>query len=211
VQVSELKTALRRYGFDESDPLLTWLNAAYLNWVLAAYNWPFLEAAPYSMVASSGVATLVLPANADRIVTVKEQTHGEVLKYYERTKFEREIADHTVTGTPRYFTVTGLTGVELWPVPDISTNLRIVYLESRNELVDDSDVPDCPANLHYAIVQAAAAIALQAENEEERAQTAEEQANNSINRVWSKYAGARTKGEDGTVTDAMGYGGSYGY
>jgi hypothetical protein len=89
--------------------------------------------------------------------------------------------------------------------------MRVVYHSSRDELVNDTDVPEIPKELHYAIVQGAAAIALQAENEEERAQTAEDQFNKSVGRVWSRLAGPAAMDGTSAVRDVMGYGSSYGY
>jgi len=203
---TELKTALKRYGFDDSDPLDSWLNAGYLDWVCQAYDWPFLQMPPIVIATGIGVSNVVLPSDVGHIMTVKNLDNGQKLSAMERTEFERVVNDPTEGGLPIYYVMTGLDVVTVWRVPNIPVNLRVVYARKLPELVNAGDVPLIPASLHYAIVQAGAAIALQSENEEERSENAEKQFTNTVNRTWSRMSGSQHRDEPPTVTDVMGYG-----
>lgn len=203
MQLTELQTLLKRYGFDDKDPITSWLNVG-IDWVVDARNWPFLtEGTTVSLTAGNN--GLTLPADARRLITAKcVETHNK-LDPMERTEFERTIEDPTVTGPPQLYVATDLTALKVYPTPDASYTMRIFYVKNIDRLVNPTDEPQLPVSLHYAIVQAAAAIALQAENEEERAQTAESQFENTIARTWGALSGPASQDEPRTVTDVMGY------
>lgn len=205
--ISEQKTALKRYGFDDNDPLLTWLKAAMYE-VIRAYNWPWLYSSAQIVVAA-GASALALPADAFRIQSIKDLTHpGIKLRSRERTRFDREIADTTVTGKAQFYCLTGLTTVQLWPVLDSQTTFQVTYHRKVVEPVNDTDTMDIPLDLHYTVVHGAAAIALQAESEEERSSVAQNQFESAILAAIGQYA-PKDEDEPKQVVDVMGYGYEY--
>lgn len=210
--LDELKTALKRYGFDDSDPLETWLNAAKDDLVESA-NWPWLMVRS-TIVVAAGIGSFSLPSDGLRPVSIRNQTVGLAkLEMWPVTRWEREIDDFTAQGTPMYYTIFNVGGsnpsgtpvaVEVWPIPDVTTTFRLVYEAAISDLVNPTDEPFLPRNLHYGIVQRAASIALQAENEEDRAQTAQGEFEATLNRALTKGS-SLTLDEPQAVVDVMGY------
>lgn len=206
MQLSELKTLLKRTGFSDSDPLSSWLNIG-MNWVLDSRDWPFLiKLASDTVVA--GTPAITLPTDFRRLITLKCVDTNNKLDPMEITEFEREISDPTVTGPPMLYLVFGDL-IDVYPTPDATYNMRLFYIKNIPALSLDTDEPELPNSLHYAVVQAAATVALQAENEEERAQTAEQEFESTIARAWRSLSGASSSDEYRTVTDVMGYTGGY--
>jgi hypothetical protein len=156
-----------------------------------------------------GSATLALPADTRRVVTIKCVDTRNKLDPMEITEFEREIGDAEATGPPSLYFMTAPNEVSIYKVPDAPYTMRVFYIKDIARMDSDTDEPDLPVSLHYAVVQAASVVALQAENEEERAQTAESEFENTIARAWRGLSGAASGDEPRTVTDVMGYTGGY--
>lgn len=206
MQRSELKTLLKRTGFNDKDPLDSWLNIG-IDWVVDSRDWPFLTKLT-TVLMSPGNAALAMPAEARRPITIKCVDTGNKLDPMEITEFEREIEDPGETGPPSIYLVVG-GSVSIYRVPDVAYTMRLFYIEDIARMSSDTDEPELPTSLHYAVVQAAAVVGLQAENEEERAQTAEQEFENTIARAWRGLSGAASGDEPRTVTDVMGYTGGY--
>lgn len=208
MNLTQLQVALKRYGFDDTDPLTTWLNAAMHDFE-ASYDWPFLEVMPYQTVVTPGANTIVLPSDCMKVMYIKDMTSFSKLKYYERHKFIRNIQDPTDVGQAEVYTLVGTTNLQIWRVLQLPTTFEIMYQASCPDMVNSSDVPGTtetpfPAIVQYAIVQYAAAIALQAENEEDRAKTAMQEYQATLMRLMGKF-GERELDEPTTVEDAQGY------
>lgn len=203
--VSQLLQSLRRYGgFDTDDPLIEWLNAAYHEFE-DAYDWPFLETRDIVTVsAAPGEDAITGPTNLFKVIILKDLTNVNTLDYLPEIDLYRGINDLTSTGSPLYFTLTGST-IRLWPVPETAVTFDLVYQVQLPDLAATSDIPAIPARYHYGLIYGAAAIGLQAESEEDRAQAAETKFNEYIGRAISKLS-SRRLGEPDTVSDAMGYG-----
>jgi hypothetical protein len=186
VKLSELETALKRYGFDDEDPLSTWLNAAK-NEIVDEHDWPFLISRT-TVVLPALTNTLPSLTNFFKVISIRDQETGRPkLEYYEPTRYEREIDDFAVSGIPRIYTTFDGSSIEAWPRPDVDRSLRVVFHTLVPDMSGPDDVPGLPLGLHYAIVQRAASIALQAENEEERAQTAQSEYATALDRAIRKY------------------------
>lgn len=202
--LGEIKTALKRFGFDDDDPLTAWINEAYRQF-LDAYQWPFLEAIS-SEDTVVGVDSLNLPADFFSMITARITTASTNLEYMGRIQFENEIQDPTKTGKPTIYTLVGMDGLVLYPIPDAVYTVRYYYKKFMSPLVDDIDVPFIGLSYyHYTLVQGAAAVGLQAENEEDRASTALENFSSGIATAIAAF-GTKQTGEYGQVRDTQGYG-----
>lgn len=200
--VSEGKTALKRFGFDDSDPLLVWLNAGFHE-LEDAFAWPFLLVVA-DITLSAGTSLVTTPADFRKPHSIRNQTVGAKLRYVTISWFEREVDDATSTGPPEVYTMIGEV-IQVWPVPTEDTILRTVYQTKLDEMAADGAEMSGPDAFHYPIVQKAAALALQAENEEERAKNADEQFLLAVNRLWGIYS-TTEEDEPQQVVDVMGYG-----
>jgi hypothetical protein len=200
------QTLLKRYGFDNSDPLNSWLDEGQ-EMVEDAHDWPFLQFVA-TINAVAGASTLVLPSDFFKVQSIRDVTHGGKLAYMDIEGFEREVDDPTVPGKPYLYTVTGTQTIQLYPVLDSDTLFRVVYqrrLTLVSTLASDGTPLDGDAHFHYPVVLAAAFTALMAENEEKRAQTALGQFDNAVEQRWQKYSSVQID-EPEQVVDVMGYG-----
>lgn len=212
--LEEMEVALKRYGFDDTDPLAAWLNAA-MHDLEDDFDWPWLEAIPSLVTMAVGSSTITLPEDTLKIITVKDLTNLSKLKFFNRHRFAREITDSTEIGLPEVYTLTGTNIIQIWRVLSSSVEFEIVYQARTPNLIEPEDVPTTsgnmwPANTSYPIVQRAAAIGLQTENEEERAKSAQEQFDKALERLRKKFA-EQELDEPDTVQDVMEYGGTNGY
>lgn len=173
---AELKTALKRYGFDDDDPLDIWINAAR-NELVSDLPFPVMDAeASFVTVAGDGNLSDNLPADFLKVIALTDDTDvgdSGSLDYMDYRMFRREIPDRSTQGQPTIFTVRNLNNITVYPVPDRTTTWDLLYQKSVTQLTDDSHVPsELPVQFHYPIVPRAAAIGLSAENEEERSEKA---------------------------------------
>jgi hypothetical protein len=206
----EMETVLKRYGFETADPLLAWLNAA-LKEVESTADWPWLEEGPVEIKVGSGSKTIILPTDIGKIMGVKDITNEFKLVYYDRRKFMRLIFDNTEEGLPEVYTLVGLNAIQIWRVLQSETTFEVLYQGVTPKLTKAEDEPTTgthvwPDTTHYPIVMRAASLALQAENEEERAKTAQSEYDAALLRLVGKYCGERELDEPTTVEDAQGYG-----
>lgn len=208
MDLAQLQTALMRYGFDQTDPLTTWLNAAMHDFE-SCFDWPFLEVSPIRVPMPVGANTITLPSDCLKIMYVKDMTQFAKLKYYTRNKFVRVVSDPDDMGLAEIYTLVNTNQIQIWRVLGSPTTFEVMYQSMCPDMVNPTDEPGTaelpfPNIVHYAIVQGAAYIALQAENEEDRATTALNQYQASLLRFMGKF-GERELDEPTTVEDAQGY------
>lgn len=206
-----MKAALKRYGFDDSDPLATWLNAALHEFESTA-DWVWLEEGPTVSSVVAGANTLALPGDAYKIITLRDVDHNCKIKYWNRHKFTRNIQNQADAGQIEVYTLLNTTVLQFWRTPIVPTNLEVVYQALCPDMSGDSDVPGTgvtpfPVFCHYPIVMRAASIALQAENEEDRAKTAQSEYERGLMTCLGKN-NERELDEPETVEDTQGYGSS---
>lgn len=209
MNLETMETALRRFGFDKQDPLATWINAA-MHDLEDCFDWPWLESKATLEAMPSGSSTITLPANALKVITIKDMTNFIKLEYYDRHKFVREIKEPEEVGQPTVYTLVNTTEIQVWRILQEAITFEVQYQATTPDLVLAASEPTTgtsvwPPNTHYIIVQKAAAIALQAENEEERAKNALEQYTKAVENLMRKF-GERELDEPSTVQDVMGYG-----
>jgi hypothetical protein len=205
MHVSAAKTALKAFGFDDSDPLNTWLDEGKLK-IEEAYDWPLLQVINNAIVVNAGISTIALPGTAFKVQSLRDMTVGRKLNQVDILTFELEVDDPTDQGPPEIYTQTALTTIQLWRVPDQQTTFRVVYQDSLgdiNSLADNVSMPG-PARLHYQMVLHAAGVGLQAVNEEDRAEKAIGAAEAALMRTVRKYSA--NLDESKQVQDTMGYG-----
>lgn len=203
--VSVGQTALKRFGFDDNDPLLVWMNEG-MHQFEDSHDWPFLQLVT-TVATVVGDSTLVLPAALHKVVSIRDMTGFNKLQYMTITEFDREIDIPTTAGAPLFYTITGTETIQLYPVVDKVRSFRVVYQMELTDMSSTGVEMPGPTRIHYPIVQGAAAIALQAENEEDRAVNAKTQFDAAIDRLWTKYSSVELD-EPQQVTDAMDYGSS---
>lgn len=206
-----METALQRYGFDTSDPLAVWLNAAVHD-IEAMYDWPFFEEGAYQFVAQAGVQEIALPADFLKVITLWDSDHQCKLQRWDYHKFKRDIQSPLDQGSPEIYTILNLNQIILWRVPLTNTNFELVYQATTADMVNPTDVPTSagiawPNIMHYPIVVRAAATALMAENEEDRAKSALDEFQRMILNCMGKFS-ERELDEPLTVEDAQGYAGA---
>jgi hypothetical protein len=204
-----MQTALERYGFDDSDPLELWINSA-LHEVEGAFDWPWMYEGPITTVIPAGANNITLPNDFLKVFAIKDLDHLAKIKFWNRHKFTRLIQDETDPGLVELYTLVGTSQIQFWRVPVTDTNIMIIYQATTPDLVNPTDMPvtagnTWPAMMHYPIVQRAASIALQAENEEDRAKTAQDEFDRALMRCMGKFSEDQLDEPD-TVEDAQGYG-----
>lgn len=212
MNLGAMKTALKRYaGVDATDPLVDWVNAA-LHEFEEAYDWPFMETVANQPTVAAD-AQLTLPsdffklAKAKVVIAAGASVARSALTYVPRLRFEDESTyDPFTTGEPTHYTLIGMDQMLVWPIPDGVYTVRVFYQKSLVDLAADADVPGLPSRYHYTIVEGAAVRALQAESEEDRAETARGIFEDSIDRHITKLGGAKQAGEFQQTRDVMEYG-----
>lgn len=201
--VSEGKTALKRFGFSDEDPLLIWLNAA-MRELEEAEDWTFLQLkATFNIVA--GDVAISLPSPPVKLYSIRDMTGKKKLTFMTRSEFEREISDPTVRGAPSTYTTQGSAQVTLYPASDSTRSLQVFYQSEFVDMVNDVDTMQGPTRVHYTIVMLAASIGLHAENEEDRARSIHDRAVERILAHQSFYSDTQLD-EPQQVTDVMSYG-----
>lgn len=212
MNLEEMETALKRYGFDSSDPLKTWLNAA-MHEIEADHDWSFLEGKIENVAATPNTAPISIPGQAGKVIAVRDTTNNRKLVFYDYWRFFREIEEPEQKGQPVLYTLQqGFLFINLWPLPEAAYKYAILIQLLTKDMVAVGDVPktgsvtgEWPLAMHYAIVLKAAVIALFAENEEERGEKLQKQFDQLMERLRRKY-GDRTLDEPDSVVDVMGYG-----
>jgi len=204
MNLTDLETAVKRYGFDDSDPISTWVNAAMFD-VAAATDWPWLEELLSPIALASGSQLISLPSDLAKIISLRDITNLVKIDYMNRRAFERDIQDPASTGQPQYYTLVGSNNIQIYPTSDGNYNVALYYQREIASLVNPTDVPDMPERTHYAIVLGAVRYALIAESEEERAQAAETTYNDALGRLMTFY-GMRELDDPAQVQDTAGYG-----
>jgi hypothetical protein len=204
--VAEQQVLMKRYGFDDGDPIIDWLNAA-MHDIEAMSDWPWLEQEA-SIATVAGNNLLPLAVTHFKVISVRDMTNNKKLQMMDRTQFDREIFDPTITGNPRFYIIQSPGYgelIQLYPVPSSIFQMQVFYVAQCTDVVAGStSPPPIPEILHYPMVVHAAYLALMAENEEDRAQTAQKQFETMMNNVRLRY-GARTSDEPEQVVDAMRY------
>lgn len=212
MNLSEMQTALKRYGFDDSDPLTTWLNAAMREFEIA-YNWRCL------------LTEVVLPVTSgfidftehSKILSVQyfdsESRLSEPLEFLEYRRFlDIQYSDPANSlnqnSLPQYYSFfrDGNSNPKLIIYPQSTViGVRVMYLK---KLLDISEANPCglPSEYHYTIVRGAAAIGLEAENEEDRAAVAWGRFHDAIERASAREYPTTIDGNQ-QVVDVQGYGG----
>lgn len=204
-----MQTALLRYGFDVTDPIATWLNASKNDFAMEA-DWTFLEEGPVTVTMASG-NTITLPSDIQKIITLKDNTNLCKLEYWSRRKFTRYIRDETETGYPEVYTLVGTNQIQLWRTPTTSINYQVLYQAISPDMVNAGDMPlsgstAWPVATHYPLVVRAAAMALMAENEEDRAKVALGEYQSMMTNLLARFTDERELDDVDSVQDVQGYG-----
>jgi hypothetical protein len=207
MNVAALKTIVRRYGFDDSDPLLTWLNEG-MRIVEDERRWTFREkTASVVMPALGSLERASIASDLAKIRWVRSYPTGfedVKLSFREPMWLETEFGEtETDVSGGTYWTWTN-DSLFVFATPEVDLPLKVRYVSLKPELTSDSDVPGLPQPFHYCIALAAAMIALMAENEEDRAGTAQQQLASRLDTLAANWAEREADMPTG-VSDVMGY------
>jgi len=213
MKVAEIKTALKRYGFNDKDPLLEWINAAYHEIESAHTKWSFLEESEVGTISpgEDPDGRFNVSGGVKRFIKVRDITDeatgggdGVDLEFWDRRKLQREIPNLRAVGKPEIFSILGASTIQVYPVPSDEREIESTYIQELPDLVDDEDEPLIPVANHYTIVRGAAYIGLQAENEEERAASAQAQFESDLQKMIDGDL-ARQLGAPSSVEDVEEY------
>lgn len=203
MDLTALKTALKTYGFADSDPLETWINAA-MHALEDESNWPFLQKLG-STLTVAGVDTVSLPSDIAKLHTLRITTESDALIYVPRATWEDGVDDPTETGVPSHYTLIGMKSALLYRVPDAVYTLRSTYKAREPDLTGANSPVLIPAAHHYTIVYKAAAIALGAEGDSSsEANEAKDSYVEDVGRMMTLYSTQQSSEVD-QVRDVMGY------
>jgi hypothetical protein len=206
VILSEMKTALKRFGFDDTDPLAIWLNAA-MHEFEDEYKWTFTELLTTGTL-TSGTLTLTVPSTYVRTIalTFTAPSMENPLNYITYRDYQQRRADDggAISGVPMYWTK-GPGGLIVHPVPDADRSYEHIFRARSDDMVSDASSPAfIPLEYHYALVEGAAAIGLAVDNSEERVADHRSIFEAAMARAAGKYL-SRTEGNRDQVRDAQGY------
>lgn len=213
--LSEARTLLKRYGFDENDPIDLWLKGGLLEFC-NTYDWPFNhKTLTVTQPANSGLVSLPgIPEGLVKTIIVKDLTNDKKLTYMEPTRFYRELETAQLdSGGAQYYTVTGGNlgsgsgtgpGIILWPNQSVDASYWVLYQGFSSFPSNGSDPLPIPDPCCQSVVTAAAIVALQSENEEERAQTEQAMFDSQVARLINRY-NPDHRDEPSQVVDTQGY------
>lgn len=204
----QMKTLVKRHGFDDLDPLDDWVNAG-MHEVEKEKPWDFLEDL-VSAATTLGSNTMLAPPNTKTVISVKYTDATYSLDEITVSEFQRCVPLPLTSGRAQRFCVVGGP-----PSPELNFDrlmdqvytlqFHVRYAEA--DLAADGDSPTyIPTTLHMAIVLRATAFGLSAENEEDRAAAKLQEYQDLINKTWSDI-GQNTDSPK-YVQDVMNYGGN---
>lgn len=213
MNLGTMKTALSRIaGVDSTDPLADWINAG-MHEFEDAYDWPFLEGLTALTTTANSPTPVSVPTDLEKVIEIKvtvalgANVVRPALRYVPKIHMDEGTFDPIAKGEPTYYTLLGNNSISFWPIPNGVYSATLYYQAFLPDLVGDSDTPvGVPTKYHYTIVRAAAMLALDAESEEDRAETARTVFEDRVERHISKLGGSKQSGSFNTVRDAMGYG-----
>jgi hypothetical protein len=196
------------FGFTATDPLLDWINEANAQFV-EAYDWPWLKK-EVSGVLSIGADVLstippasVVPDAMSIIVTSGSNAVSVPLDYLPASEYRTTCIGSTM-GTPLYWTKISDTDYRITPPSDTAYGYTISYTDIAETFTSDANTPQLPSRYHYALVRGAAAIGLDSDNQEERADRQQERFQEIIDRAMAKYR-SEQQGRFSKIRNAAGY------
>jgi hypothetical protein len=188
VNVGQIKTSVKRFGFEDTDPLLDWINEANAQFV-EAFDWPWLKKTLFGFL-TPGTNTLPIlpPLSAMPISVVIGVNNSSVpLSYKSFTEFATTTL-FTDLGVPRFWTKMSDTQFFVAPIPDQDYGYTMYYTAAAETFTADTDIPLIPLRYHFALVRGAAAIGLDTENQEDRAATQQQRFQDIIDRALTYYS-----------------------
>lgn len=205
----QLMTRLvERYGFDSTDPVTDVINMA-MHEVESQEDWTFLEKFDVTTV-TAGNNMVTVPSDCVKVMTVRNVSTSQSMEYMAWRKFARKITVRTEVGNPTIYTLISSNYMQVWRVPQLDTSFEILYQATPPDLASVGDTPMTagvvwPSWMQPCIVYRAASILLMMENEEQRADTAQQQYIGSLMTAKAKNS-ERELGDVETVEDVMNYG-----
>lgn len=135
-----------------------YLNDAYRDTVARTRLWPFLEASSV-LTFAAGARTHALPTDVFTLNAVYNVTDETPLVPMEgRTEKYKVWPEQTETGPPLQYNLIGTT-LEIFPLPEQQTCIKIEYIGGPTMLSSGSDVPVFPSQYHHMLVEGALARA----------------------------------------------------
>lgn len=157
MNLSEMSTFVRLQADTDTDDapdatLTVYARAAYN--VIQSKVWPWpqnLTTGTFSTVSGTAGYTLASLTGAPDMEYVTEVRSGtDVLSYVAPETFRKLSTEETSSGTPRFYTVDGLT-IKLWPTPNAVATYTVEGYRSFAEWPSGADEPDLPRAFDEAI------------------------------------------------------------
>lgn len=195
--VSAIKTGVKRFGFDDSDPLLDWINEAVIQFV-DAFDWPWMKTTnQYNFIADGFTFSRNIGSNIPRNVGIVYNGVYTKLIWKPLIEFEEDGDAYCLGSLPKYWTFYGSTdsisnAINFSPIPTVNFTLIVNGQTNPPILTADGDQPIIPPNYHYPLVRGAAAIGLDSDSQEERASVQAQRFQDSIDRAINKYRVTQT-------------------
>lgn len=206
MNIGQIKTSLKKFGFDDTDPLLDWINEANAQFV-EAFDWPWLKQEVTGTLDGGDVLVTIPPASTvpDSMSIIVPSGTDDVsvpLTYLPFTEY-RDVCISSVRGFPKFWTKISDTDYRITPPSSVLYGYVISYTAIAETFTADANTPLIPSRYHYALVRGAAAIGLDTENQEERASTQQERFQEIIDRAMAKYI-TEHRGRFGRIRDVRG-------
>lgn len=128
--------------------------------------------------------------DGDNLISLYKTSEGEgnegLLSFVEYNEFRRTIlvgASEEQTGHPRLYTINDQGSLALHPIPDDVYTIRGRFHRAPQALVNDSDVPEMPAQFHRAITYRALMLLAQHDEAQLQYQFAASEFNRYMDRL----------------------------
>ena len=192
MNVGQIKAAVFRFGFNSSDPVVDWINEAQIQF-WDQYDWPWIYT-NLGTACSAGSNSIAQPS--DMVVPTAMQIADPglltgpftYLPKDSRLTYIEDGWDSTTAalGRPTSWNY-GEGSIYFDKAADLSYRVVLYYIKNPTILTSDANVPDLPVRYHYALIRGAAAIGLDAENQEERANVQLQRYQDIIDRAKARY------------------------
>lgn len=188
MNLGQIKTGVQRFGFDSTDPIVDWVNEAYVEF-WDAFDWPWkkTELAGVMTVGQDTVTTTLV--NSEVPYNMSFSPDGGVswvpIDYVPYVEYIK-LPIYTRTGYPCSWTRLG-NEIRVDPQPDYAYPFTLYHDLNLTSLSSDTDIPLIPTRYHFTLVRGGAAIGLEAENQEDRAQVQWDKFEDRIEKLKSSF------------------------
>lgn len=161
MQLSDIRTRCKDRWRDPTNAILTdanwtaYINDAYSDVKAASPFWPWAQASSSSITIAQGVRSGALPTDVLGVTAVYNVTDQTAMEPVEGSDRPYRIwPDQVEQGVAGAYRLRGSV-LEVYPLPDKTTTLKIEYQSVPADLAADADVPVFPSQFHRMLVAGA--------------------------------------------------------